>query len=64
MGQLFIEIQHVVLVLMILLLVLYHLFPFNRHYLMPAFLLIPPLNTEYVAFSTQTEYDIVELHRK
>lgn len=64
MGQLFIEIQHVVLVLMVLLLVLDHLLPLDGHYLMSVLLLISPLNTENVAFLAKAEYDIVELHRK
>lgn len=64
MGQLFIEIQHVVLILMVFLLILDHLLPLNRHYLMPVLLFVAPLDTENVAFLAETEDDVVELHCK
>lgn len=64
MGQLFIEIQHVVLILMVFLLILDHLLPFNRHYLISILFFITPLDTENIAFLAETEDDVVELHRK
>ena len=49
---------------MVLLLVLDHLLPLNRHDLMPVLFFIAPLYTEDVAFLAEAEDDVVELDRK
>lgn len=63
-GQLFIEIQHVVLILMVFLLIFDHLLPLDGHYLMSILFFITPLDTENVALLAEAEDDVIELHCK
>lgn len=64
MGQLFIEIMHVVLVLMILFLVFDHPLPLDGYYLMCVSLFVAPLDAKNVAFLAEAKQDVVELHCK
>jgi hypothetical protein len=64
LAQFFLQVGHVVFVLMILLLVFHYFSPLYRDDLVIVLILVAPLNTQDIAFPTEAQQHVIAFYRE